>query len=265
MSQIYLTDKGELAYYEKKATPQFWDQHWEIEDLRKHILSCTSDGLFLPFVKKYLPQGSRILEGGCGRGNLVNALQCQGYKAIGVDFAQQTVAKANDAVPELDIREADVRNLPFKTNNFDGYISAGVIEHFWNGYDKILLEMKRVIKPGGFLFLSFPYMSPIRKLKSKIKIYESKSTIELQDETERFYQFALDKDNVIKDLRLAGFVPVQTKSFDGIKGFKDELTLFKLILQPIYDGKILNRIRPFLDVLLKPFASHCVLLVLKNE
>ena len=55
------------------------------------------------------------------------------------------------------------------------------------------------------------------------------------------------------------------KTFDGIKGFKDELTWLKPVLQPIYDGKILQMIRPLLDVFFKPLASHCALLVLRNE
>jgi SAM-dependent methyltransferase len=265
MSQIYLTDKGALAYFGKKSTPQFWDQHWEIEDFRKHVLSCTSEGLFLPFVKEYLPQRSRILEGGCGRGRIVNALNHHGYNCVGVDFAEKTVAKVNDAVPRLDVRVGDVRNLPFDNSEFDGYISGGVIEHFWDGYDDILSEMSRVLRKGGLLFVSFPYMSPIRKLKAIMMMYQRHFSDELEEIIDTFYQLALDQENVLEDFRKAGFISIKKKTFDGIKGFKDELTWFKPVLQPIYEGKILQGIRPYLDALFKPFASHCALLVLKNE
>ena len=153
----------------------------------------------------------------------------------------------------------------FKDNEYDGYISGGVIEHLLEGYETILSEMKRVINPGGFLFLSFPYMSPTRKLKAAIMIYQCHFSNELEQEKHKFYQFALHIDKVLVDLREPGFDPKQIKTFDGIKGFKDELTWLKPVLQPIYDGKILQRIRPLLDVIFKPLASHCALLVLRNE
>ena len=184
-----------------------------------------------------MPPRSRILEGGCGRGQIVNVLKHQGYNPVGVDFAEKTVWKVNEAVPELDIRLGDVRNLPFEDNEFDGYISAGVIEHFWEGFDSILAEMGRVIKPGGLLFISFPYMSPIRKLKARMGFYQHHFSNELEKKLDSFYQFALDIDNVLNELKKVGFVPMQLKSYEwclphyGIKGFKDELTWFKPILQ----------------------------------
>jgi ubiquinone/menaquinone biosynthesis C-methylase UbiE len=47
-------------------------------------------------------------------------------KPIGVDFAQQTVAKVNEGVPELDVRVADVRNLPFEDNEFISTLQKNV-------------------------------------------------------------------------------------------------------------------------------------------
>ena len=262
--KIYLTDRNALAYFEEKATPEFWDEHWKINVLRKYVLSCTSDGIFIPCVKKYLPRGSRVLEGGCAQGQLVNALRCQGYKPIGVDFAQQTVAKVNEGVPELDVRVADVRNLPFEDNEFDGYISVGVIEHFWGGYYSILSEMRRTIKKGGFLFVSFPYLSPVRKLKIRVRSYSHRSSVEVLRDKDSFYQFALDWQSVSRDFEEFGFSVKQMRPFNGIKGFKDELTWFKPFLQPIYDGKVLQTLRPFMDRLFRLVASHCALLVMQK-
>jgi hypothetical protein len=55
--KVYLTDKQALAYYEKKASADFWDEHWQMDSLRHHILSCTSDGFFVSVIKKYFPLG----------------------------------------------------------------------------------------------------------------------------------------------------------------------------------------------------------------
>jgi len=42
--------------------------------------------------------------------------------------------------------------LKFPNNFFDGYWTLGVIEHFWEGYNQIIEEAKRVIKPGDIYF-----------------------------------------------------------------------------------------------------------------
>lgn len=47
----------------------------------------------------------------------------------------------------------DVRKLQFADGFFDGYWSLGVIEYFWEGYNEIVNEVKRVIKPGMFSVL----------------------------------------------------------------------------------------------------------------
>lgn len=262
--RIYLKDKRALAYFEQKATPDFWDEHWKTEDFRRRIVSYKSDKLFIPLVKTYLPPGSTVLEGGCGQGHLVHALQYKGYKAIGIDFAESTVQQINEAVPELDVRLGDVRNLPIGDNELDGYVSVGVIEHFWEGYQSILSEMRRTLKKDGFLFVSFPYMSSLRRLKLKLRGYPISHTGALEDRKDTFYQFALDWKAVLQDFQQLGFTLKATKPFDGIKGFKDELTWFKPWLQPIYDWKAHKRLRPRLDKLFIPFASHCILLVMQK-
>lgn len=262
--RVYVQDKQALAYFERKATPEFWDNHWKSYDLRNSILACTSDGDFIPLVKKYLSTGSTVLEGGCGWGQLVQALRYQGYKAIGIDFAEKTIRKIKEVVPELVVRVGDVRNLPIENDKLDGYVSVGVIEHFWEGYYQIFAEMKRTLREGGFLFISFPYMSPLRRLKVKLRSYPISDTQVLEEQKGTFYQFAFNWKTVLQNLQQFGFILREAKPFGGIKGFKDELIWFKPWLQPIYDGKTYQRIRPHLDKFFKHFASHCILLVMQK-
>ncbi len=94
-NKLYLKDKKALACFKERATADFWDKHWDIDNVafRNLILHDTSGSVVIPMVKKYLPAGSTILEGGCGRGQIVYALKNQGYKVIGVDYAQSTILK----------------------------------------------------------------------------------------------------------------------------------------------------------------------------
>jgi len=264
MQRIYIPDKDSIAFYREKASPEFWDRHWRMADLRAVLRGSQDDGLFVPAVKRHLPAGSTVLEGGCGPGNIVHALQYQGYRAIGVDFAAETIKKIKEAVPELDVRLGDVRALDLPDNSLDGYISGGVIEHFWEGYAPIIQEMHRVLRVGGFLFVAFPYMSPLRKLKVALRMYPFMESILLNSRQEQFYQFALADHKVIADLKALGFALMEKSSYDGIKGLKDEIALFKPLLQQIYDGKRGGKWRRLLDGLFKPFAPHGVLLILRK-
>ncbi|MCK4797277.1 MAG: class I SAM-dependent methyltransferase [Spirochaetes bacterium] len=262
--KIYIKEIKSLAFFEQKANSDFWDKHWEIRNLEEIIRNCKTDSNFIPMIEKYLPKGSCVLEGGCGIGHLVHALQYNGYKAIGIDFADKTIKAIQEVVPELDVRVGDVRKLPIKDEELDGYISVGVIEHFWEGYDEIISEMARTIKKNGYLFISFPYMSVLRKIKSFFRLYPILKLKEVESKKKEFYQFALNHNDVIKKLKEAGFSLVQKIPFDGIKGFKDEVKIIKPFLQRIYDNKIHQKLRPYLDSFFRIFASHCIILVCKK-
>jgi len=263
-TKTYLPDRHALAFHREKATAEFWDKHWETDKLQEIIRGTKDDGLFVPLVKRYLPAESVVLEGGCGLGYIVHALQFQGYRAIGVDFAAQTIRKIKEVAPELDVRVDDVRALELPGSSLDGYVSVGVIEHFWEGHESIVREMYRTLRMGGFLFISFPYLSPLRRLKIFFRMYPSALKQELDLRADTFYQFALSSRRIQSDLEALGFELKEIVTYDGVKGLKDEVALLQPFLQPIYDGKRAPRWRRRLDRLFKPFASHCALLVLQK-
>ena len=170
MKVFYDKENNRLVYIGKAATSEYWDEHWLSNKDLKQIVTRGSR-FVVKITKKYLRKGSKILEGGCGIGDKVYTLQKAGYDAYGVDYAETTVKRVKELFPDLKIRVADVRRLPFEDGFFDGYWSLGVIEHFYEGYDEIALEMKRVLRKGGILFLTCPVMSPLRRLKAKMGLY----------------------------------------------------------------------------------------------
>ena len=196
-----------LVYLHAKATPEFWDERWEAEGKpppvgeRHEVITVT---------RKYLPGGARILEGGCGRADKVKGMADAGFRVTGVDFAEQSVQRARLDYPGLDIRLGDVRNLDFPAQHFDGYWSIGVIEHFWSGYSSILAEAARVLRVGGYLFVTAPWLSPYRLARVRAGAYP---TEEFSTEPELFYQFALSRDEVRAALAQHG---LQVVSWRGL-------------------------------------------------
>lgn len=233
MTVYYDKSENRLVYVQAAATPDFWDAHWESDQLKKLIRRGHS--FVVNQTRLFLAEGSWILEGGCGQANSVWGLHNAGFKSIGIDFAENTVSAIKEVAPELDIRLGDVRSLSFEDATFDGYWSLGVIEHFYEGYQQILEEMRRVIKPGGYLFLTVPAMSPLRCLKAGRGAYPA--FIPNENNIKAFYQYALDPKRVIRDFEANGFNTISTHGMDGLKGLKDEITILKPILQRLYDGK----------------------------
>lgn len=103
----------------------------------------------------------KILDAGCGGGrNLVYFLR-EKFDVYGVDQNKDAVLhvreiadRLNSKLPPENFRTASVENLPFTGAFFDWVLSSAVL-HFAADeeiFDKMLLEMWRVLKPGGVLF-----------------------------------------------------------------------------------------------------------------
>jgi len=266
MQKYYDNPNNRLVFIENSASANYWDNLWQNNKIDKKTIDKTIEfDEVVKISKKYLKKGSLILEGGCGSGIQVYKLHKTGFNVIGIDFAEKTIADLNKNHPELNIQLGDVRKTTFPDHYFDAYWSFGVIEHFYTGYDDILNEMKRIIKPGGYLFISFPHLSPLRKLKIKNNSYAIWK--ENPQQINHFYQFALDKSTVMEKLSKIGFKLLEINYMAGIKGLKDEVTFLNKMLQKIYDSQhILARFTSkIISIIFNRFSSHSVRLILKKE
>ena len=150
-----------ICFQKRKTDSHLWDARWSDFDFETKIPAVERKKK-RPIVKstlEMLRQGARVIEGGCGYGSYVYLLNELNYNVVGVDYAEKTVQKVNEIFPELDIVYGDLNNLNFPDNHFDGYWSLGVIEHDINGFSQMRSEMYRVLKSGGILFLTFPYVN----------------------------------------------------------------------------------------------------------
>lgn len=142
---------------------EFWDKNWDGDWERKLAISPPVNSCLVTCVMKYLKPNMLLLEGGCGDARYVRHFTDLGVKTVGVDFARATVQRINEHLPNLDVRVGDIRNLDFPEDFFDGYYSGGVIEHFEDGVDPQLAEAHRVLKAGGYFFVTVPHMNLSRR------------------------------------------------------------------------------------------------------
>ena len=113
--------------------------------------------------------GGRLLELGCGRGNVALSFASQGWDVTGVDFSPSAIEWAKRLAAEVGqaatFEVADLRQeWPFADNSFDVVIDASCL-HFFHGVDRghFLNEARRVLKPGGVFLLSTIVNQPEEK------------------------------------------------------------------------------------------------------
>jgi|SRR3989344_1455491 len=140
---------------------------WDEGDIENLLASCETDGL-LPYINKYFPKKTKILESGCGLGRYVRYMQDGGWDMTGLEIDAGAVKVVKKYWPDLKIIEGDAANSPFKNNTFDGIISLGVIEHWTEGPMPPLDEMYRTLKPGGIALITAPCLNTVRKIKHRL-------------------------------------------------------------------------------------------------
>lgn len=101
--------------------------------------------------------GMRVLDVGCGRGEILRHCTRSGAEAHGIDYAPAAVALSRQAVADGEaagVYRADARRLPFADATFDRVLLFDIVEHLypWE-LDQALQEARRVLKPDGRLVI----------------------------------------------------------------------------------------------------------------
>ena len=124
----------------------------------KTSLGALSDKLEkeLVFSLIEIKHGDAVLDAGCGTGNYTIELAKRGADVIGIDSSEEMLNFARQKVKEerftADFQVADALNLPFPDESFDLILSNGLL-CFLTQPEKALIEMRRVLKPGGRLII----------------------------------------------------------------------------------------------------------------
>src|SRR3990170_1883280 len=98
--------------------------------------------------------GDAVLDVGCGTGNYTIELAKRGADVIGIDNSEEMVGlarrKAEGGRLKVFFQVADALKLSFPDDSFDLIVSNGLL-CFLKEPEKALMEMYRVLKPGGRL------------------------------------------------------------------------------------------------------------------
>jgi len=117
--------------------------------------------LFDQLLKGRLNPQMKVLDAGCGGGRNLHYFLNTGYSVYGIDQSSASIAQvralAARLAPELpadNFRVEAVEQMPFADSTFDAVISSAVL-HFArdeNHWQTMVMEMWRVLRPGGIFF-----------------------------------------------------------------------------------------------------------------
>jgi cyclopropane fatty-acyl-phospholipid synthase-like methyltransferase len=136
--------------------------------------------------------GTRVLDVGCGRGEILRHCAQLGARAYGIDYADVAVKMSREVAraeshsadqAAIGVYRADAKFLPYPDATFDRVLIFDVVEHLfpWE-LGAALKETRRVLKPGGMLAIhtapnrwydryAYPLVRLVRTIQGKGALY----------------------------------------------------------------------------------------------
>ena len=120
-------------------------------------------------VRSHVPVGGRVLDLGCGTGELARHLAASGLRVTGCDISpnmlnQAAAADAGGAAGWVPLQPG-WQTLPFASASFDAVVGASVLEYVGSPA-AVLGECARVQRPGAVMLCTVPNLThPVRWLE----------------------------------------------------------------------------------------------------
>lgn len=112
--------------------------------------------------------GERILDVGCGTGQLTAEIAGAGADVVGIDNSAAMIAQARHNFPALRFDVQDVCSLPYR-EEFDAVFSNAAL-HWVERADDAAAAMARALKPGGRLVVEFGGRGNVRALLEALRL-----------------------------------------------------------------------------------------------
>jgi 2-polyprenyl-3-methyl-5-hydroxy-6-metoxy-1,4-benzoquinol methylase len=190
------------------------------------------------YFKGYLANGQDILDLGCGNGRLLELLKDYKINYLGIDYSSKLIDEAkkdwlaSQSGPKYNFKVADILDLNLK-EKFDLVFLIATLHHIPSQKlrEKVLLNVKSVLKPNGKLLMTNWNLWQKRYLKyiikyTLLKIAETEKgtngikpqDLDLQDvfipwqKKYQRYIHAFTENNIARLLKKAGFEIIKNVS-----------------------------------------------------
>lgn len=125
---------------------------------RYGYLFCS--GARIPYLKKWIGQGKRVLDLGC-RDGMLTLGYAEGNSVVGADIDRKALELARERVG-IETQWLDLNGeWPWEKGSFDAIVACEVMEHLFF-LDTFLEKVAKTLKPGGLFIGSVPNAFRIR-------------------------------------------------------------------------------------------------------
>ena len=126
-----------------------YTEYKEIEDLKRLDFIVDS-------IRSHDKPIRKILEVGCGNGNICLALASLGYSVVGMDIDEESIhnAKLKNKFDNLNFEVRDAKNVPTE-NDFDVVICSETLEHL-DFPEEMVQKCSQILDLGGLLISTVP-------------------------------------------------------------------------------------------------------------
>ena len=186
------------------------------------------------YFKGYLKKNQDVLDLGCGNGRLLELLKDYQPNYLGIDNSKSLITKAKQKWPDNKFQVGDAMDLSSIKQKFDLVFLISTLHHIPSQVlrEKVLFNVKEVLKPGGILLMINWNLWQKRYIKYIIKYALLKLTetskeiipgvnprdLDLQDvfipwqKKHKRYLHALTEHNVSSLLKIEGFEVIKNVS-----------------------------------------------------
>lgn len=207
-----------------------WDDYWKRYSVSKaeRYLILERNGIIDSYLDRMGSSRKEILEVGCGYGSNTRLIEGRrdDVACYVLDSSKVAVERIRDEIPNAFL--GDCRATPFPDGKFDVVFSAGLMEHF-RDETPFLLEMKRILRNGGYLINFGPARFSLWKL------YQLLHFGFWQHGYEKSYTYHRLRSLLSREFHVVDVIGIDPFSINGFI-----MKLFNIEFSPIIRGSFLK-------------------------
>jgi len=178
------TQSADVLRYD--GTSETWRAAYSSREPFGQQLNRRRDAVVAAVEQRLQSKRVRILDAGCGTGEVTKLLRAAGHEVMALDVSQDMLLEARrQRTPDSGTagRSAYVRGsvatLPIQSRSFDVVVCVGVMGHLMrrrSGAEVLdtavlaIRELARVLRPGGFLVVTAPNMLRMHWLLDPVQL-----------------------------------------------------------------------------------------------
>lgn len=218
-----LSREAEEDYYKRRYHEECFQYENRIEVFKRSFHE----------IGKFLKKG-RLIDVGCGMGHFMALARNNGWEVKGVEISDYAINYAQERF-KLDIIKGSLRDAQFETEYFDAATAWNVLDQIYDPRAD-LIELNRILKKGGYLFIRVPNLHfnlMLHRLYNGLKpLFRG-----IERLPSVFHLYSFDKNSIRRLLESTGFSSVIVKAeasnvdvarFGGVFGRKKEIFIRKL-------------------------------------